>query len=409
MAPYDRKDLMKQAEEAGPEAVISKPVHQSELFETIIDLFGEGGARRSQVALDANRGARILLVEDNEINQQVATELLENAGLVVTVANNGKEAVQAVTESDYDLVLMDLQMPVMGGLEAAGKIRNNPRFKKLPIIAMTAHAMSEDRKKSLKAGMNDHVTKPIDPDHLYSVLIEWIDPGECKIPTPHTPKPVEKDAGQDTPPLSDLPGISVSSGLAKVGGNREFYRNLLMKFRKSYVNVSNEIKNAIRETDKELAQRLAHTIKGLAGTIGAEGLFRAAGDLETAFIKGKADEPESLLNNFEMSLNEVIASIGSLDVHRAGMAPEDETGSDPSTPIDVVKVEPILAELAELIEDDITEAWKRMASLKRLLTTSSVGHELKKIEDSMREYDTDTALESLERFAKTLNISLKGD
>ena len=128
--------------------------------------------------MEASQGARILLVEDNEINQQFAQELLEGVGFEVTIANNGREAVNAVQAEEFDAVLMDVQMPEMDGYQATSEIRKHERFRDLPIIAMTAHAMAGDKEKSLAAGMNDHITKPINPDHLFSTLFAWIKP--CK-------------------------------------------------------------------------------------------------------------------------------------------------------------------------------------------------------------------------------------
>jgi CheY-like chemotaxis protein len=133
---------------------------------------------RTAERLQDIRGAWILLVEDNEINQQVARELLEGAGLPVAIATNGEEAVGAVKKKDFEAVLMDVQMPVMDGYQATREIRKDERLKGLPIIAMTAHAMTGDREKCLKAGMNDYVSKPIDPDELFFTLVKWIKPGE---------------------------------------------------------------------------------------------------------------------------------------------------------------------------------------------------------------------------------------
>jgi two-component system sensor histidine kinase/response regulator len=187
---YGREEVMQQAEEVGLEGFLLKPVSASMLFDTIMQAFGESvpetsrnAQRREQgtEALELIRGANVILGEDNEINQQVAKEILEGAGLNVALAADGQEGVSAVKESDYDVVLMDVQMPVMDGYKATREIRKDERFKELPIIAMTAHAMAGDEDKSLKAGMNDHVTKPIDPDQLFSTLQKWIKPSEKRL------------------------------------------------------------------------------------------------------------------------------------------------------------------------------------------------------------------------------------
>ena len=186
---------MQQADQLGIEGFLLKPVNPSMLFDTIMQAFGEAVPETSRVAkrreqgaeaLEHIRGANVLLVEDNEINQQVAREILEGAGLNVTLANDGQEAVNAVKENNYDAVLMDVQMPVMDGYTATREIRKDDRFKELPIIAMTAHAMTGDEDKSLESGMNGHVTKPIDPDQLFATLQKWIKPSEKRAPSPTT-------------------------------------------------------------------------------------------------------------------------------------------------------------------------------------------------------------------------------
>ena len=201
------------------------------------DLRARGQQRRTRAAtpvdsLESIRGARILLAEDNEINQQVATELLEGAGLEVAVANNGREAVDAVGKAEYDLVLMDIQMPEMDGFQATAEIRKDARFRDLPILAMTTQALVGDREKSLAAGMNDHVTKPIDPDQLFATLAKWL--GNSKTKPPRAGAPLVDEEGRLP---SDLAGISVASGLRKAAGNERLYRNLLLKFRSTHERV----------------------------------------------------------------------------------------------------------------------------------------------------------------------------
>src|SRR5210317_979761 len=204
---YGREEVMQQVEEVGLEGFLLKPVNPSMLFDTIIQAFGEAVPETSRVvqrkeqeakALENIQGARVLLVEDNEINQQVAKEILEGAGLNVSLANNGQEAVNAVKENNYDAVLMDVQMPVMDGYTATkttrkweGGMRNKGKAQ-IPIIAMTAHAMAGDEDKSLQAGMNGHVTKPIDPDQLFAALQKWIKPSEKRVQTQQAEVPVEQ-------------------------------------------------------------------------------------------------------------------------------------------------------------------------------------------------------------------------
>ena len=183
---YGREDVMKQAEENDFENILIKPVTYSLLFDTAVVALGADSevteTAPGAVSLDVARirGARVLLVEDNEINQEVAMWQLEDAALLVDLAENGEVAVQKVRDNDYDIVLMDMQMPVMDGVEATRLIRSNPRFQQLPIIAMTANAMASDRELCLQAGMNDHIVKPIDPDQLLSALLHWIGRGDFR-------------------------------------------------------------------------------------------------------------------------------------------------------------------------------------------------------------------------------------
>jgi two-component system sensor histidine kinase/response regulator len=176
---YGREDVLKQAEKNGLENVLIKPVTSSTLFDTIVGVLRADQETNGHVEVASSfeiartRGTRVLLVEDNEINQEVAIGLLEDAAIQVDLAENGEIAVRMAQENDYDAVLMDMQMPVMDGIAATRAIRSDPRFTSLPIIAMTANAMDADREKCLEAGMNDHIGKPIDPDQLFSVLLRW--------------------------------------------------------------------------------------------------------------------------------------------------------------------------------------------------------------------------------------------
>jgi two-component system sensor histidine kinase/response regulator len=189
---YGREDVLKQAEENGLENVLVKPVTASTLFDTVISVLRAPTEATDHVEIAPSfeiartRGTRVLLVEDNDINQEVAIGLLEDAAIQVDLAENGEIAVRMAQENDYDAVLMDMQMPVMDGIEATRAIRSDPRFKNLPIIAMTANAMAADREQCLKAGMNDHIGKPIDPDQLFSVLLRWTgrDNAEATLESP---------------------------------------------------------------------------------------------------------------------------------------------------------------------------------------------------------------------------------
>ena len=280
---YGREEIMQQAEEVGLEGFLLKPVNPSMLFDTIIQAFGEAVPETSRVVqrheqeaetLEHIRGANVLLVEDNEINQQVAREILEGAGLNVALAADGQEGVNAVKENNYDVVLMDVQMPVMDGYAATREIRKDKSFKDLPIIAMTAHAMAGDENKSLEAGMNGHVTKPIDPDQLFSTLQKWIKPSEKRVQVQQPEVPVEQSESDKAVPAEDelpeyLPGFDLADGLKRLQKNKRLYRKLLLSFATDYNAVANEIREALDAKDFDQAHSLVHNLKGLAGNLAA--------------------------------------------------------------------------------------------------------------------------------------------
>ena len=223
------------------------------------------------------RGAHLLLVEDNEINQQVASELLEQAGLKITIANHGREGVEMLSaqQDAFDGVLMDIQMPVMDGYSATREIRRDARFKKIPIIAMTANAMAQDRQQALDAGMNDHVAKPIDIEELFEVLGKWIQVAEQRRVETGLADAFTGNSTAATV-VPELEGIDTSGGLKRMGGNSALYLKILRKFRDGQIDAVERIRTAVEADDTESAQREAHTLKGLAGNIGARKLYQVA-------------------------------------------------------------------------------------------------------------------------------------
>ncbi len=260
-------------------------------------------------------GSKVLLADDNEINQQVTKEFLEKAGLIVTIANNGKEVIEKVAQAEFDLVLMDVQMPKMGGFEATGCIRRSPRFSNLPIVAITAQAMIGDREKCIEAGMDDYITKPIDINELFSALAKWIKPKEREITDTNTGKKnFQADEKQsDEAHLLTLPGIDVESGYRRVGGNMKLYKKLLIKFRNDYSNSFYEIKAALNNDNLEEAERSAHNIKGVVGTLGVNKLYKIAGDLEAVIRKQETGEYDIMLEKYSKELNNVLNALKDLE------------------------------------------------------------------------------------------------
>jgi len=286
---YGRDEIHEQALQTGFDGFVTKPVTQSSLFDAVMTAYGRRvvSTRRTRddylTKARAIRGARILLVEDNEINQQVAVEMLETAGLLVDVAFDGGEALAAVKNNTYDLVLMDIQMPEMDGIEATKWIRKFKTSEALPIVAMTAHAMRGDREKSLAAGMQDHVTKPIDPRELFTTLVRWLPAVNRKLQ-----ENCDSQAKKETVPDQDarallpdeLPGIDINEGIRQIGGNHALYRELLGKFQRDYSDAGQRLGELIRNDQREEAHRMAHSIKSVAGYLGAKDLQSAAQAVE---------------------------------------------------------------------------------------------------------------------------------
>src|SRR6516164_6042262 len=215
-------------------------------------------------------------------NQQVARETLENAGASVRIGNHGGEAVEILTRGEqpppFDVVLMDLQMPEMDGFTATRLLRAKPELRDLPIIAMTADVMVEAIQRCLDAGMNDHVGKPIDPDALFATLARWTKSREVKAEG-LAAKPTRTGAGVDVP---EIEGVDVAGGLERVAGNKRLYVDLLGQFVARQGGAGAQIAAALENGDRRLAERLAHSVKGVAGNLGMDSIFQLAGKLQTA-------------------------------------------------------------------------------------------------------------------------------
>ncbi|MCP4701987.1 MAG: transporter substrate-binding domain-containing protein [Gammaproteobacteria bacterium] len=275
------------------------------------------------------KGTHILLAEDNAINQQVARELLEGAGISVSVACNGLEAIDVLQKETFDLVLMDIQMPQMDGYQAAEIIRQNQEFKDLPIIAMTAFAMQSDREKCLAAGMNDHITKPFDPNSFFRTLGQWLNIA-ARQPT--------LSEQTDFPAL---PGICVADGLARVNNNRELYRKLLMEFHQDHQGALERLKQAAEGDNLKETQRLAHALKGTAGNLGAAALSKAAGKLEADLQAGRWKE--EYFQAIQPAFDEAMAGLAELKHEQTGEKRDLERETDAET------FAPLARQLAEML------------------------------------------------------------
>ncbi len=327
---YGREDAAAAGQGLPIKHYLTKPVNASTLLDSILLAHGKSAVSRRQrklrqhdVAAAAQlAGARVLLVEDNEINQELALELLANAGVKADVANNGKEALERLATTDYDGVLMDIQMPVMDGYIATREIRKRPQWQDLPVIAMTANAMVGDREKAAAAGMNDHIAKPLNVADMFATMARWI--------TPAKPQAIQQDAttnAADT--VEPIAGIDTVAGLATCAGNAGLYRKLLLQFRASQGDFERTFRAARIGTDDAAPMRLAHTLKGIAASIGAADVAAAAAALETACNQQEAAEAiEGRLAQLLTALAPVLHSIGAAPQQLAGNSPRSGAAGD---------------------------------------------------------------------------------
>ncbi|MDX9787546.1 MAG: response regulator [Desulfobacterales bacterium] len=364
VSAYGREEIMWKAKAAGLDSFLIKPISPSVMFDTIMNTLAKDTSKALQPVdekeqtsetLKALEGARVLIVEDSEINQQVEMEILAAAGVIVSLANNGQEAVDMVRENHFDALLMDVQMPVMDGYTATRIIRRDTRFKDLPIIAMTAHAMAGDHEKSIEAGMNDHVTKPINPSQLYTILNKWITaaprPGRSKQAPKAIPQKPAANIHDDFAPTStegqpfpaSLDGFDLSNGLQRLQGNKALYLKLLMSFAAKYTQKAGDIRNALNNRDYDNAHRMIHDIKGLAGNLAALQLHAAATNLEKLVKQADKKDPPSpdavtqALVTFETLMNQALRSANSLGSFTVKPTPMPSLESTGKLPPDLAK------------------------------------------------------------------------
>lgn len=293
---YGREEVLREAQDCGFDEILLKPVNQSILFDGLMAVLSRSKAepasqpRASMVStpnLAGLAGKKILLAEDNDINQEVARGMLEAGGLVVDVAGNGLIAVEAARQQGYDLILMDMQMPVMDGVTAAMEIRRLPRYESVPIIPMTANVMPEHRVACEQAGMVGFIPKPIDAQVLWSTLTQWlVPPGEPEAParagSPVLAQMPSNLKRQLPEALRHLSGLNVEAGLSRTMGNVDLYVSLLKRFLRTVDDLMAKTRESLEVGDHPAAQLHVHTLKGVSANIGAQDIAQTAGLLEQA-------------------------------------------------------------------------------------------------------------------------------
>jgi len=403
---YGREEVMKQAEETSFENVLIKPVTPSMLFDSVVQALStkertEVGAQASPSEgfnFESIRGARVLLVEDNELNREVATGLLEDAPVTVSTADNGEIAIQMLNENNYDVVLMDMQMPVMDGLTATRAIRQNSKFNHLPIIAMTANAMAGDREKCLEAGMNDHLAKPIEPDKLFEALLRWI-PARAPSLTIASEAVITQQRPPADSALLEISGIDTRSALKRTGGNRQRYESLLRKFADSQAGAVGEIRAALKAQDPATAQRTAHSLKGAAANLGANALAAAGGSAEVAIKTQGEVEPalvelERLLYASVAAIREALPSAERVEAVHSG-------NGDPS-----VVLQP-LSRLKKLLEADDSEAADFIVEAQGSFSGVLSPKEIETLTRMVGDFDFEGALRAVSGIADRLSLKLE--
>jgi len=387
---YGREEVIRGAEDAGIEDVLIKPISASVLFESVVRILGDradegriaGDAPTDTVAqLSTINGARVLLVEDNELNQEVATELLRDVGFVVELAENGQIALNKIRSAQYDIVLMDMQMPVMDGVTATQEIRKDARFRDLPVVAMTANAMQGDRERCIAAGMNDHVAKPIEPEDLWKALLKWIKP---RNPTAAA-KVIPKEA-QDTRLPSAIEGLNIADGLRRVLGKKPLYLWMLRKFIAGQKTTATEIRNALEVEDWHTAERLAHTLKGVAGNIGATGLSHMAETVETAIRERQAR------NAIDARLEGLGRPLASLIAQLEQQLPKERRNI--AVAVDQKLLRTVCDQMEALLVSDDSAAGDLLDTHADLLNAAFPEH-YRKISESIRSLNFETALAAL--------------
>ncbi len=413
---YGLEDACRQADAGMVDACLGKPIRPSDLVDTLADLFGAERPSRSVVGFSRHddprrwglEGLRVLLVEDNPINQQIACELLEIVGARVSVAANGLEALAwleaeaqgnsagAPASLPCDVVLLDLNMPEMDGWECARRIRLKPRWQQLPVLAMTAHAMQQERDRCLALGMQDHITKPINPDHLYERLQHWCGRADAAafvddraadpmadrdraVGDPVVASPAVDSPGVGDPPprlaadLADLAleGFDTEGALRRVAGNVGLYRRLLVSLLHTQADAQARLEAALADGDLRLAEHIVHTVKGVAANLGATALADAASCLDVELKQGVCPAPQQ--HHFADQLQRTLGQLRQVFGTPAGAADDGVQASESSSPEQQLLLDELDGYLASADGEALELIEQQRAVLTGLLGSEAYG------------------------------------
>lgn len=396
---YGGEEILHRAARIGVDEILIKPVNASNLLDAAGRALGHVDQLSIRPALPPVRtstparltGLRILVAEDNALNQDVARELLTKAGAEVEIVGHGAAALESLAGQRYDLVLMDMQMPVMDGLDAARRIRENPAYDAIPVIAMTANAMAADRKACLAAGMNDHLSKPIDPDELYRVIVQW-----TGAPMAQDGLTEEASAGE-LPSFATalLPEIDAGPALGRVLNNADMYERMLRRFRADQDAAAARLTSMLEEADRQGLEAAIHILKGLSGQIGAMRLAVLATALESGLRRsGLGPEIHQALPEFCAALDAALAAIDrAFPRAQEAEASQTDASKEPASAADRALVEQLITLLREDDPEAVALAQKSQRELTGLLGT--VGY--RDLQRALDKFDFDAALASLGR------------
>ena len=411
----------------GVSAFLDKPVSQSRLWDTLSGMIYPESVPLGAVALQAVNtgqlaGFSVLLVEDNEINQQIARELMEFMGVHVTLASNGQQALDLLQTAKlplpWSLVLMDLQMPVMDGHQATLAIRQQDRFKDLPIIALTAHAANHESERCRAEGMNAHLTKPIDPETLYRCLAYWgksvsnLDgdlPANNDAKLPVTPvQPASNATNNVAVQMVSIPGVDVVNGLRLCAGNQRLYAGLLARFLNDICHLPGQLHDALAHW--EFARRPIHSLRGVAANVGAAQCSALCADLEQALDEAMAQslpasDPAELVAQLLEHLTQLEPNLRLALVTDPVLSAE---GSG-SGPLDTAQLHQVIEQLADLLQADNAEAELLLQSQTPLLRTGLGSQVFDLLARQVHDFDFSDALitlnldSSVDRLLSSLN------
>jgi len=404
VSAYSEDEVIKKAGEIGIDAFLLKPVSYSTLFDTIMQVFGKQAPKRKREVgrgqqlnkeLKLIKGAKILLVEDNEINLQVTNELLIASGMKVEAAENGKVAVQkfkANLPTGYDLIFMDLEMPVMDGYAATKKIRRISGGENIPIIALTADAMSDIKTTALATGMSDYLTKPIDPNEVYKVLVKWIPPKSVLSDNQDALR-LKMSAADSFP---RLPGIDTVTGLKRVAGNKNLYGRILHNFATENKDLIKQLQINLAQNNQDAAEHLVHSLKGSAGNIGAQNLFDIAAALDSE-LKAHPDNPKKI-RNLMRQLDQELKLVQKV-ILKAKLPTEFRTDKPLKSESAQLTFKQSIQELCQYLSGYDARADEAFQALKGQLSQAISATDLATIEQAIAHYDYDRALAILNQLS----------